>query len=182
MPKISTYEVVAPASNDLVTVTDASDSNNTKNVTVGSLSATVYSGAYSEIYDASGLETTSATTTPALMTVGTTQGQTNDASLQQNNSGRVTNTGLSRTFLITYSTSVSATNNTAVEFSLAKDGVVIPHSQSDMVTASGNKGISVSNTIITTLNTGQYVEVYIAVGSGTVTCTLQHLNLVLKQV
>ena len=182
MPKISSYEVVAPASNDLVTVTDASDSNNTKNVTVGSLSATVYSGAYTEIHDSSGVESTSANVTPVILNVGTSQGATNDVSLVGNGFGRVTNTGASRTFAVTFSVSVSGSNNKEVEFSLAKNGTVISHSQTDSVTASGGKGVSTSNTIIVTLNTNEYVEVFIASPGGAFSFNLQHLNLVLRQV
>ena len=181
MPKISTYTPVTPTDSDLILITDASDSNNTKNVTVSSLKEALF--AYIEIHDATAGEDTTATTTPAKLTAITTQGAISaNSGLQQNGQGRVTNGGPSRTFMITYSVSISAQNNNAVEFSLAKNGTVIPHSQTDSITGSGDKGVSVSNTIITTLNTGEYVEVYISVSAGSLSCELQHLNLVLKQV
>jgi hypothetical protein len=182
VPKISTYTTVTPADSDLILITDASDSNNTKNVTVASLKAAVF--AYTEIYDSTPGEDTTAGATPVKLNVTTTQGEISaSAGLQQNGLGRITNGGASRVFAITYSVSIAAQNNNAVEFSLAKSGTVIPHSQTDSITGSGDKGVSVSNTIITTLNTGQYVEVYIAhAGGGTLACELRHLNLVLRQV
>lgn len=183
MPKISTYTTVTPTDSDLILITDASDSSNTKNVTVASLRSAL-SLAYSEIYDSIPGEDTTAGATPVKLTVTTTQGEISaNAGLQQNGLGRITNGGQSRVFAITYSVSISAQNNNDVEFSLAKSGTVIPHSQTDSITGAGNKGVSVSNTIITTLNTGQYVEVYIAhAGGGTLSCGLRHLNLVLRQV
>jgi len=51
MPKISTYGTVTPSPSDLIVVSDANDSNATKNITVGSLSSatapTYYIDAYS---------------------------------------------------------------------------------------------------------------------------------------
>jgi hypothetical protein len=138
--------------------------------------------AYTEIHDSSGVESTSANVTPVILNVGTSQGVTNDVSLVGNGFGRVTNTGASRTFVVTFSVSVSGSNNKEVEFSLAKNGTVISHSQTDSVTASGGKGVSTSNTIIVTLNTNEYVEVFIASPGGAFSFNLQHLNLVLRQV
>ena len=183
MPKISTYEVVAPASNDLVTVTDASDSNNTKNVTVGSLSATVYSGAYSEIYDSSPNEITTITSanTFVLLNANTTQGARNDVSLTTNNLGRITNTGTSRTFVVNYFVSAAAGNNQNLMFRIHISGSPVLYSESDTIASSGGKATSTSNAAIITLNTGQYVEVYVA-NSAVQNVTLEHLNLILRQV
>ena len=183
MPKISTYSTVTPADADLILISDANDSNNTKNITLASLKGALLP-AYTEIYDSTPGEDTIADSTPTKLLVTTTQGEiSTNSGLQQNGSGRITNGGQPRVFAITYSVSIAAQNNNAVEFSLAKNGTVIPHSQADSITGSGNKGVSVSNTIITTLNTNQYVEVYIAhSGGGTLSCELRHLNLVLRQV
>ena len=110
MPKISTYTPVTPTDSDLILITDASDSNNTKNVTVSSLKEALF--AYIEIHDATAGEDTTATTTPAKLTAITTQGAISaNSGLQQNGQGRVTNGGPSRTFMITYSVSISAQNN-----------------------------------------------------------------------
>jgi hypothetical protein len=182
MPKISTYSTVTPADADLILISDANDSNNTKNVPLASLKGALF--AYTEIYDSTPGEDTIAGATPTKLIVTTTQGEISaNSGLQQNGLGRITNGGASRVFAITYSVSIAAQNNRDVEFSLGKSGTVIPHSQTDSITGQGDKGVSVSNTIITTLNTGQYVEVYIAhVGGGTLSCELRHLNLVLRQV
>lgn len=184
MSKISTYPVVAPASNDLITVTDTSDSNNTKNVTVDSLSAIVYSGAYSEIYDSTSGEVTTilAANTFYLLNTGTTQGERNDALLTTNGAGRITNTGDSRTFSVTYSVSASAANNNNLMFRIYRSGSAIAYSESDTICGSGNKASSVSNTVILTLATGQYVEIYVANLSATTSVTLEHLNLIIRQV
>lgn len=182
MPKISSYEVVTPTSSDLVTITDASDSNNTKNATVGSLAAIVYSGAYSEIYDSSPNEITTITSASSFVPLNatTTQGARNDTSLTTNNSGRVTNTGASRTFYVNYCVSATAGNNQNLMFRLHVNGSPILHSESDTVTPSGGKSTSTGNSAIITLNTGQYVEVYVA-NSAVQNVVLEHLNLILRQ-
>lgn len=182
MPKISTYPVVAPASNDLITVTDASDSNSTKNVEVGSLSATVYGGAYVELYDDAPGPTTTITSanTFVLLGCGVTRGASNDANLANTATGRVTNNGDSRTFMITYYVSASASNNNNLMFRLAVNGNTIPYSESDTIVTT-TKASSVSNSIIYTLGASDYVEVWVA-NSSAQNVTLEHLNLILRQV
>jgi hypothetical protein len=182
MAKISTYPVVAPASNDLITVTDVSESNETKNVTVGSLTATVYSGAYVEIYDdTSGPITNIASAnTFVLLGCGVTRGASNDVSLANTAAGKVTNNGVSRTFMITYSVSGSALNLNNLMFRLAVNGNTISYSESDTIVTTA-KASSVSNSIIYTLGTGDYVEIYVA-NSSAQNVTLEHLNLIVRQI
>jgi hypothetical protein len=183
MPKISTYPVVAPASNDLVTVTDASDSNNTKNVTVESLSVTVYSGAYSEIYDATsgGVTPIAASGTFYPLVCATTQGATNDATLSQNSLGLVTNNGATRTFLVTYCVSCTSGNNNNIMFKLAKNGAAISYSESDTIASSNGKATSTSNSVIVTLATSDTIQVYGANANSTTSITLEHLNIIIRQ-
>jgi len=179
MPKISTYPVVAPASNDLVTVTDASDSNATKNVTVASLS-----GAYTEIYDASSGGSTSIAVAGTFypLVCGTTQGATNDNTLVQSGSGVVTNNGTNRTFLVTYHVSCTSGNNNNIMFRLAKNGTTISYSESDTVTSSGGKSTSTSNSVIVTLATSETIQVYCTNATGTTAITLEHLNIIVRQI
>ena len=173
---------MAPASNDLITVTDASDSNSTKNVEVGSLSATVYGGAYVEIYDdtAGNITNIASANTFVLLGCGVTRGASNDATLANTVAGRVTNNGASRTFIITYYVSASASNNNNLMFRLAVNGNTITYSESDTIVTT-TKASSVSNSIIYTLGAGQYVELYVA-NSSAQNVTLEHLNLILRQV
>jgi hypothetical protein len=182
MPKISTYPVVGPASNDLIAVTDVSDSNSTKNVEVGSLTATVYGGAYVEIYDDTVGPTTNIASANTFVLLGcvVTRGASNDANLANTAAGRVTNNGDSRTFIITYYVSASASNNNNLMFRLAVNGNTIPYSESDTIVTT-TKASSVSNSIIYTLGAGQYVELYVA-NSSAQNVTLEHLNLILRQV
>jgi hypothetical protein len=51
MPKISTYGTVTPAASDRIVVSDANDSNATKNITVGSLSSATAISYYVDAYD-----------------------------------------------------------------------------------------------------------------------------------
>jgi hypothetical protein len=182
MPKISTYPVVGPSSNDLIAVTDVSDSNETKNVTVGSLSATVYSGAYVEIYDDTSGPITNIASANTFVLLGceVTRGASNDATLANTVAGKVTNNNVSRTFMITYSVSASASNNNNLMFRLAVNGNTIPYSESDTIVTTG-KASSVSNSIIYTLGPLHYVEIYVA-NSSAQNVTLEHLNLILRQV
>jgi len=181
MPKISTYSTVTPADNDLILVTDASDSNNTKNITVSALRGSI--SAYSEIYDSSSGEITTIASANnfVLLNATTSQGSMNDALLTTNNLGRVTNTGASRTFYVTYCVSATAGNNQNLMFRIYVNGSPVLYSESDTITSSGGKATSTSNAAIITLATGQYVEVFVA-NSAVHDVTLEHLNLILRQV
>jgi hypothetical protein len=180
MPKISTYPVVTPASNDLLIVTDASDSNATKNVTISSLSSLV---SYSEIYDSSAGEVTAIASQNSfvLLNATTTQGNSNDVSLTTNSLGRITNTGASRTFYVTYYVSASSSNNQNLLFRIHVNGAAVAHSESDTITSSGGKASSVSNAAIITLATNQYVEIYVANATAANNVTLEHFNLIMRQ-
>lgn len=189
MPKISTYSTVTPADNDLILVTDASDSSNTKNVTVSALRAGISS--YTEIYDDSAGNVTTITVqgTFVLMAAGTTQGLTNDATLTTNGAGRITNTsGVSKTFAVTYSVSATTAtgNNQNIMFRLVKNGQInsIPYSETDTVTGTGGgtKAASVSNTVFVTLANNDYIEVWCTNNSAPNNVLLEHLNLSLRQI
>lgn len=181
MPKISTYSTVTPADNDLILVTDSSDGSNTKNITVSALRGSI--SAYSEIYDSSSGEITTIASANnfVLLNANTSQGSTNDALLTTNNLGRVTNTGASRTFYVTYCVSATAGNNQNLMFRIHVNGSPVLYSESDTITSSGGKATSTSNAVIITLATGQYVEVFVA-NSAVHDVTLEHLNLILRQV
>lgn len=189
MPKISTYSTVTPTDSDLILITDASDSNNTKNVTISSLRSGISS--YTEIYDdTAGNSTTIAVQgTFYLMATGTTQGLTNDATLTTNGAGRITNaSGASKTFAVTYSVSAttSSGNNQNIMFRLVKNGQInsIPYSETDTVTGTGggSKAASVSNTVFVTLANNDYLEIWCANNTSTITIVLEHLNLSLRQI
>lgn len=187
MPKISTYSTVTPADSDLILITDASDSNNTKNVTISALRSGISS--YTEIYDDSaGNVTTIATAgTFVLMAAGTTQGLTNDVTLTTNGAGRITNTsGVSKTFAITYSVSATAASgsNQHFMFRLAKNGTTISYTETDTVTTGGasSKASSVSNTAFITLANNDYIEIWCTNNTSTNAVVLEHLNLLLRQI
>ena len=185
MPKISTYPTVTPADSDLILVTDASDSDNTKNVTVSALRAGISS--YTEIYDSTSGNSTTITTqgTFVIMATNTTQGLRNDATLTTNGAGRVTNTsGVSKTFAITYSVSATAGNNQNLMFCLAKNGTTLLYTETDTITSSwgGAKASSVSNTALITLANNDYIEIWCTNNTATSAVVLEHLNLVLRQI
>ena len=189
MPKISTYSTVTPADGDLILITDASDSNNTKNVTVSALRSSISS--YTEIYDATASNSTAIAIAGNfyLMATDTTQGLTNDVTLTTNSAGRVTNTsGVSKTFAVTYSVSATASsgNNQNLMFRLVRNGQInsIPHSETDTVTGTGggSKAASVSNTVLVTLANNDYVEIYCTNNTAANAVVLEHLNLVLRQI
>jgi len=187
MPKISTYSTVTPADGDFILITDASDSNNTKNVTVSALRSSISS--YTEIYDDSAGNSTTITVQGTFyrMATNTTQGLTNDATLTTDGAGRVTNTsGVSKTFAATYSVSATTASgsNQHLMFRLAKNGATISYSEADTVTSGGgsSKASSVSNTVLVTLVNNDYVEIYCTNNTSTNAVVLEHLNLVLRQI
>jgi len=187
MPKISTYSTVTPADGDLILITDASDSNNTKNVTISALRSGISS--YTEIYDDTSGNSTTITVQGTFykMATNTTQGLTNDVTLTTDNAGRVTNTsGSSKTFAITYSVSATAASgsNQHFMFRLAKNGTTISYTETDTVTTGGvgSKASSVSNTAFITLANNDYIEIWCTNNTSTNAVVLEHLNLLLRQI
>jgi hypothetical protein len=186
MPKISTYPTVTPADGDFILISDANDSNNTKNVTVSSLRAGLSS--YTEIYDNTPGNSTAIVVSGDFvkMVADTIQGLTNDASLTTNGAGRITNTGPAKTFAITYSVSAytSSGNNQHIIFRLAKNNATISYSEADTVTTGGGgtKASSVSNTALIQLLTDDYIEIWCTNNTSTNAVVLEHLNLVLRQI
>jgi len=180
MPKISTYSTVTPADSDLVLITDASDSNSTKNVTVGGLRSIF---AYTEIHDSTFGESTiiSATNTFYPLAVTATQGANNDATLTSTAAGVITNTGASRTFLVSYWVSASASNNNNLMFRIHQNGSPVAYSESDTICGTGDKATTASNSVILTLAQNDTVQLYCANSSAT-NITLEHFNLIVRQV
>lgn len=180
MPKISTYSTVTPADSDLVLVTDASDSNNTKNVTVGGLRSIF---AYTEIYDSTATEVTtiSATNTFYPLAVTAIQGANNDATLTSTAAGVITNTGASRTFLVSYWASASASNNNNLMFIIYQNNSPVLYSESDTVCGNTNKATTASNSVILTLAQNDTVQLFCANASATQNITLEHFNLIVRQ-
>ena len=181
MAKISTYSTVTPADGDLVLISDVNDSNNTKNVTVSALRAAL--SAYTEAYSLGG------TTTTILLAgdwyplnVAAVQGATNDNSLSLNVNGEVSNQGASRTFFVSYAVAGIAQNNNNLMFRLHRNGNAILNSESDTICGSGDKSTSTGNFAIITLNTGDVVRLYCSNATSATNITLEHLNLVLRQI
>lgn len=186
MPKISTYSTVTPADGDLILISDASDSSNTKNVTISSLRSGL--SAYTEIYDDTSGNSTSIAVqgTFVKMVTNTSQGLTNDVLLTTDNAGRITNTGATRTFAITYcvSATTASGSNQHIMFRLAKNGTTISYSETDTVTTggAGSKASSVSNTAFITLANNDYIEIWCTNNTSTNAVVLEHLNLLLRQI
>jgi hypothetical protein len=186
MPKISTYSTVVPVDSDLVLITDASDSNNTRNVTVGALrsSGIPTTFAYTEIYDSTsgGVTTISVTNTFYPLAVTAIQGANNDATLTSTAAGVITNTGASRTFLVSYWASASSGNNNNLMFRIAKNTVTIAYSESDTITVNNAKASTCSNSVILTLAQNDTVQLYCANATATQSITLEHFNFIVRQV
>jgi hypothetical protein len=181
MPKISTYPVVTPASNDLVTVTDASDSNATKNVTVQGLLAASGQKSYTEIYDLGGSVTD--IISPGVyypLVCVTTTGLTNDNTITQNGAGVITNTGQPRTFIVTFHVGAETGGNTSLSFFLRKNQTTISYSETDLHSQSQGRG-STSNSVIVSLNTNDTISFLAANNTSTTDITLRHLNIIILE-
>ena len=182
MPKISTYPVVTPASNDLITVTDASDSNATKNVTVQGLLAASGQKSYTEIYDLGGSVTD--IINPLVyypLVCLTTTGLTNDNTITQNGAGVITNTGQPRTFIVTFHIGATSGGNNSLSFIVAKNNAQINYSETDLHSQPAGRG-SASNSIIVSLNTNDTISFLAANATSNTDITLQHLNIIILQV
>lgn len=187
MPKISTYSTVTPVDTDLVLITDVSDSNNTRNVTVAALRSSGISTnyVYTEIYDSTSGESTaiSATNTFVPLIVTATQGANNDATLTFTAAGVISNMGAGRTFLVSYWVSAYASSNNNIMFRIYRNGAVaIAHSESDTIAGSSGKASTASNSVILTLAQNDSVQLFCANASAAQNITLEHFNLIVRQV
>lgn len=102
--------------------------------------------------------------------------------LTVNAQGRVTNTGASGSFLVSACLSAGGTNNDDVHFIFAINGVVQAKSEQSMVLPSGARETHISLQALLTLNTNQYVEVYIKNVNDTHSVTLSSINVIVQKI
>ena len=115
MPKISTYGTVTPSPSDLIVVSDANDSNATKNITVGSLSSATAPAYYIDAFSNTAATTTiSAAGTYVDLNVGLSTGLS-DGYLATSNLVSNVNTPLTTLLSqVTVVLSLKASNNNVI--------------------------------------------------------------------
>jgi len=182
MPKISSYGTVTPSPSDKIVVSDANDSNATKNITVGSLSSatapTYYVDAYSNI---ALLTTISQADTYVDLNVTLSQGLADGYSVSGN---LVTNTNTPQTTLlsqVTVAMTLSTGNNNVVTTLLSNNGVDIVASTQDSTAPGAGDDFILTMTCITNVLYNQALRVRIKNSVATdVTC--KHINFVVHSI
>jgi len=182
MPKISSYGTVTPSPSDKIVVSDANDSNATKNITVGSLSSatapTYYVDAYSNI---ALLTTISQADTYVDLNVTLSQGLADGYSVSGN---LVTNTNTPQTTLlsqVTVAMTLSTGNNNVVTTLLSNNGVDIVASTQDSTAPGAGDDFILTMTCITNVLYNQALRVRIKNSIATdVTC--KHINFVVHSI
>ena len=182
MPKISSYGTVTPSPSDKIVVSDANDSNATKNITVGSLSSatapTYYVDAYSNI---ASLTTISQADTYVDLNVTLSQGLADGYSVSGN---LVTNTNTPQTTLlsqVTVAMTLSTGNNNVVTTLLSNNGVDIVASTQDSTAPGAGDDFILTMTCITNVLYNQALKVRIKNSAATnVTC--KHINFVVHSI
>ena len=182
MPKISTYRTVTPSPSDLIVVSDANDSNATKNIRVDSLSSatapTYYIDAYSNI---ASVTTISQADTYVDLNVTLSEGL---ADGYQSSSNLVTNVNTNQTSLlsqVTVSMSLSAGNNNVITALLSNNGVDIVASTQDVTSPGSGDDFVLTMTCITNVAYNQSLKVRVKNDSVTdVTC--KHVNFVVHSI
>ena len=182
MPKISTYGTVTPSPSDLIVVSDANDSNATKNIRVDSLSSatapTYYIDAYSNIES---LTTISQADTYVDLNVTLSQGLADGYSASGN---LVTNTNTPQTTLlsqVTVAMTLSTGNNNVVTTLLSNNGVDIVASTQDSTAPGAGDDFILTMTCITNVLYNQALRVRIKNSVATdVTC--KHINFVVHSI
>jgi len=182
MPKISSYGTVTPSPSDKIVVSDANDSNATKNITVGSLSSatapTYYVDAYSNI---ASLTTISQADTYVDLNMTLSQGLADGYSVSGN---LVTNTNTPQTTLlsqVTVAMTLSTGNNNVVTTLLSNNGVDIVASTQDSTAPGAGDDFILTMTCITNVLYNQALRVRIKNSIATnVTC--KHINFVVHSI
>jgi len=182
MPKISSYGTVTPSPSDKIVVSDANDSNATKNITVGSLSSatapTYYVDAYSNIES---ITTISQADTYVDLNVTLSQGLADGYSVSGN---LVTNTNTPQTTLlsqVTVAMTLSTGNNNVVTTLLSNNGVDIVASTQDSTAPGAGDDFILTMTCITNVLYNQALRVRIKNSVATdVTC--KHINFVVHSI
>lgn len=105
--------------------------------------------------------TISAINTPVKATLTTTANGVNQGFSHTNN--RLTYTGAqTRTFYLSTNPSVSSGNNHQIRVSIYKNGVLVPGAIGLTVTGNSGKAASVTAQGVTTLTTGDYIELWVS--------------------
>jgi len=184
MPKISTYGTVTPSPSDLIVVSDANDSNATKNIRVDSLSSATAPTYYIDAY--SNTESTTTITeadTYVDLNVTLSEGL---ADGYQSSSNLVTNVNTNQTTLlsqVTVSMSLSAGNNHVITALLSNNGVDIVASTQDVTSPGTGDDFVLTMTCITNVAYNESLRVRVknsVAGGAGITC--KHVNFVVHSI
>jgi len=182
MPKISTYGTVTPSPSDLIVVSDANDSNATKNIRVDSLSSatapTYYIDAYSNI---TSVTTISQADTYVDLNVTLSEGL---ADGYQSSSNLVTNTNTPQTTLLSQVTvimTLSTGNGDTITAVLNNNGPDVVASIQDAEAPGNGDDFSLSMTCITNVAYNQSLKVRIK-NSAVTNVTCKHINFVVHSI
>ena len=182
MPKISTYGTVTPSPSDLIVVSDANDSNATKNIRVDSLSSatapTYYIDAYSNI---TSVTTISQADTYVDLNVTLSEGL---ADGYQSSSNLVTNVNTNQTSLlsqVTVSMTLSAGNNNVITALLSNNSVDVAASTQDVTAPGSGDDFVLTMTCITNVAYNQSLKVRLK-NSAIANVTCKHVNFVVHSI
>jgi hypothetical protein len=156
-----------------------------KRVSISQLDARYSPGlCYLEWYQNPG-ESTSIAVANTFQKINVTSAQTGlsaGSCLSVNSQGRITNTGDSATFSVSAAISVGGTNNDDVHFVFAVNGVVQSKSEQSMVLPSGARDLHIGLQALLTLNTGQYIDIYVKNVNDTHSVNLGSINVVAQKI
>ena len=182
MPKISTYGTVTPSPSDLIVVSDANDSNATKNIRVDSLSSatapTYYIDAYSNI---ASVTTISQADTYVDLNVTLSQGLADGYSVSGNS---VTNINTPQTTLLSQVTvimTLSAGNGNVITAVLNNNGSDVVASIQDAEAPGNNDDFSLSMTCITNVAHNESLKIRVK-NSAISNVTCKHINFVVHSI
>jgi len=115
-----------------------------------------------------------------LLNTSTTSGPVyGDLSVTNN---RITNDGTLKRFKVEVAFSMSAGNNEALHGAVYKSGVIIPESEMDTRTFSGGKASPMTLSLVTDLDTGEYLEVWVKNQTAAQDITLSHINVAIDEI
>ncbi|NBU72917.1 MAG: hypothetical protein EBS53_16000 [Bacteroidetes bacterium] len=111
-----------------------------------------------------------------------TVGVSSSSCLTATAQGRVTNTGASAVFRVQANISVSGTNNEDIHIAVGLNGSVLAKSAQSAIMASGNKDTGIVSQCLVTLNTNEYVEIFVMNATSANSVTLGEANVIVEKI
>lgn len=179
MPKISSYGTVTPSPSDRIIVSDADDSNATKNVTIGSLSSATAPKSYIDAYDlATSTTTVLVTDTWYKLNANFTLLIADGFAVHSNPTELINTSGTTLLSKIVTTITLNAGNNKTINAVLTNNTVQIPSSEQDVTTTGSGDDATITLVSIQNILPSSLLAIEVKNVTDTSDILCKHINYV----